>query len=624
MSDLLANLAILLLIVVPVIGGLACLPLRKLPMIGKVVGFTAAVLTASVALLLYQVLSDGPVTVPAGDLSVAGTAIMGLDILLIGAFIYIAWKAKSPLAGSFAAIQLIVLAVLELNLHGEQGAAIYVDQLSVMVAFITSVLGSIICIYAVKYMEHYKDHRRFFAVMLLFLGAMNGAVFSNSLLWLFFFWEVTTLCSYLLIGHTGTVQAKASALTAAVYTLGGGVALIIGIALCYHYFDTTFLDQMPLGSAIGGLSLLPLALMAVAAFTKSAQLPFQKWLLGAMVAPTPVSALLHSATMVNLGVYLLLRLAPNLNGTGYLVGLIGAVGAISFLATAVLAITQSNAKRVLAYSTIGNLGLIVVCVGLDTSLALTAGLLLLIFHAISKALLFLSVGVVKEQLGSEDIDDMEGLRDILPAAAVGIFIGVFMMILPPFGMFASKWVLSEAASSSPAVAVLLVLGFGATMVYYAKWLGGVFTGDSGRTPLGWGKVPRAYLATLGAVSLIGLVATALIGAIVDRLVNPYVSVTFGTTLSAGPLGLESPYGLLPTILLLALAAILVVMMVLPRKGKERSKSVYTCGEGCGVQTGSFYYWSEARVTRVTHGTNMVMAFLLLALVAAPALLEVIG
>ena len=211
-------------------------------------------------------------------------------------------------------------------------------------------------------MEHDARQPRFFAAVLLFLGAMNGAVFSNDMLWLFLFWEVTTLCSFLLIGHTGTEEAKRAARWALLITLGGGLLVITGAVLSFHYYGSTALSDLPV-AGLAGLYLLPLSLIAVAAFTKSAQLPFQNWLLGAMVAPTPVSALLHSATMVNLGVYLLLRLSPSFVAAASLNWIIGMVGGASFLVASLLAITQSNAKRVLACSTMGNLGLMIVCVG---------------------------------------------------------------------------------------------------------------------------------------------------------------------------------------------------------------------------------------------------------------------
>ncbi|MDW5564220.1 MAG: proton-conducting transporter membrane subunit [Methanomassiliicoccus sp.] len=622
MSAAISDMAILLLIAAPALSGLACLLLGRLAWIGKVVILTAAVLISSISYLMYEVVTGGAIAVDHESLPSVSTLMTFLDLALLVSFAYIAWRGRSLLAGMFVAVQAIVLFVVEMGLEHQGGAALVVDQLSVLIAFITSVIGSIICLYAVRYMEHYQEHGRFFAVMLLFLGAMNGAVFANDLLWLFLFWEATTLCSFLLIGHTGTKEAKASALTAAVYTLGGGSALILGIALCWHYYGTTLLDRIPEGGAIGGLALLPLALLAVAAFTKSAQLPFQKWLLGAMVAPTPVSALLHSATMVNLGVYLLLRLAPNLSGTGYLIGLVGLAGATTFLVTAVLAITQSNAKRVLAYSTIGNLGLIVACVGLDTSMALVAGLLLVLFHATSKALLFMSVGVVKEEVGSENIDAMEGLRDSMPGVAVSIFLGIFMMILPPFGMFASKWMLGEAVASSPLVAVLLVAGFGATVVYYAKWLGHLFTGGPGRKAVERGPTDLWYLGALGSTAVIGAVATALIGPILDALVNPYVSTVFDAQVSAGTLGLESPVGLLPLSLLLLLAIGAALLMLLPRKAGKGAE-VYTCGEGSEVRTGTYYFWPESRVVALTHRANLAAVVLLLALIMMPVLGEVI-
>ncbi len=621
MDEMSIGLVILLMVLAPIVAGSVCLILRKLSAIGKVVGITAAMLIVSVLLLSSQILSGGPIARQASDLTSFSTIITVLDIVLILSFIYLAWRVRSVLAGIFAVIQMVVMAAIELNGVGEHGLAIYVDQLSLMMAFITSVIGSIICLYAVRYMAHYKDHGRFFAVMLLFLGAMNGAVFSNSLLWLFFFWEITTLCSYLLIGHTGTEQARRSAITAAKYTLGGGVALILGIMLTIHYFGTIFIDQIPIGTTIGGLALLPLALMAIAAFTKSAQIPFQKWLLGAMVAPTPVSALLHSATMVNLGLYLLLRLSPSLHGTGPLMGMIGLVGVLSFLITAVLAITQSNAKRVLAYSTIGNLGLIVACVGFDSSLSLTAAMLLLLFHAISKALLFMSVGVVRERSGSEDIDDMEGLRDTMPLVAASIMLGVFMMVLPPFGMFASKWLLSESVTSLPFMAIFLVLGFGATLVYYAKWLGRVFTGGTGRGSFHRDETPRTYVLALAATALIGIFATVAIGPILDGLINPYVTKVFDPAMQMGSWSLVTSLGLFPIFALIALAAVMALVTFLPRKTPPEA-NVYTCGENCEVETGTFYYWSETRITKVIGLANIGMSVLLFILVLTPVLQEV--
>ena len=276
------------------------------------------------------------------------------------------------------------------------------------------------------------------------------------------------------------------------------------------------------------MSLLPLSLLAVAAFTKSAQLPFQSWLLGAMVAPTPVSALLHSATMVNLGVYLLLRMSPSIVTATSLNWIIALVGGASFLAASVLAITQSNAKRVLAWSTVGNLGLMTMCVGISTSLAITAAVILLLYHAISKALMFLSVGAVKERIGSEDIESMQGIRTTMPFVSLAIFIGVITIVLPPFGMFASKWLISEAAVTFPFLIFLLAAGFAATFVFYFKWIGTILSAGPGARSVSWkdDPLPRNYKWTLGALMVGAVVLSVLIGPVLRYLIAPFIDRHF--------------------------------------------------------------------------------------------------
>jgi len=214
--------------------------------------------------------------------------------------------------------------------------------------------------------------------------------------------------------------------------------------------------------------LIPLAFLFIAAFTKSAQVPFQGWLLGAMVAPTPVSALLHSSTMVNAGVYLLIRLAPSYQGTS-LSTFLAVYGAMVFLVTSLLAISQNNAKKVLAYSTIANLGLMVLLAGINTPLSIACAALLLVFHAISKALLFLSAGTIEHYIWSRDIEDMEGLSSKLPVLAGIMIAGIFSMIAAPFGVIIAKWGALESASGintwSALVLVMLVIGSSATTVF---------------------------------------------------------------------------------------------------------------------------------------------------------------
>ena len=268
---------------------------------------------------------------------------------------------------------------------------LYVDKLSLTMVLIVGVIGSLIVLYSVGYMRNYhkqhaeiKDRRpMFYFVVFVFLSAMFGLVTSNNLQWMYFFWEVTTLCSFLLIGYTGTEEAKRNSERALGMNLLGGlgfVGAILYTGLTMHSVDLRHILQMGLS---GWDIMIPVMLLAFAGMVKSAQLPFSSWLLGAMVAPTPTSALLHSSTMVKAGVFLLLRLAPVLSGkpAGTMVIL---VGGITFLVGSIVSITHSDAKKVLAYSTVANLGLVVACAGVGTSEAVWAGFLLMIFHAVAK------------------------------------------------------------------------------------------------------------------------------------------------------------------------------------------------------------------------------------------------
>src|SRR5208337_3276041 len=266
----------------------------------------------------------------------------------------------------FAATQIIPIAYFEfvMKAHMDLRPAFVVDHLAIVMTLIISIIGSLICIYAIRYMRDHEQHAhvdksrqsRFLFWLVLFLGAMNGLVFANNLFWLYFFWEVTTLCSFMLISHDKTQIALENAARALWMNSTGGTAFIL--AIIYLYATQGGASALSVQNIIGGgmhsaAMLMPVALLCFTGCTKAAQMPFQSWLLGAMVAPTPVSALLHSSTMVKAGVYLVLRLAPLVAGTkvGMMVAL---VGAVTFVIGSLAAITTSEAKRVLAWSTVAN------------------------------------------------------------------------------------------------------------------------------------------------------------------------------------------------------------------------------------------------------------------------------
>ena len=302
---------------------------------------------------------------------------------------------------------------------------------------IIGIIGSLITVYALGYMKDFQHHhadekdRRpwFFFVMFIFLGAMVGLVTSNNMIWMYFFWEITSLSSFWLIGFTKTKEATNNAFRALIMNLLGGLGFAVGIVILGQVFGTIELSTMlMIGSVYGGVVAIPAAFFAFAGITKAAQMPFNSWLLGAMVAPTPTSALLHSSTMVKAGVFMIIKLAPVLGMSNFAGIMTMMVGGITFLMASFAAISQSNAKRVLAYSTIANLGLIVTCGGIGTAEAVWAGIMLIIFHAVTKSLLFLCVGTAEHNIGSRDIEDMDGLFILVGIICFGSAVTAFYWI----------------------------------------------------------------------------------------------------------------------------------------------------------------------------------------------------
>ncbi len=529
------------LILGPLLGGLALCFVKRDRLRGAVVaGVTLAVWCGSVALALQPTPGSlaGGLFERAGSQSVMllAEAAMALYVIWVGI------RSRRALVVGLMLAQAGIMSWLEFGSgsHLPEARAFFVDKFTLIMALINGLIGGGICLYALGYMRGYHrdthpevtDRRPlFFALLFVFMGAMFGLIFANSLLWLFVFWEVTTLCSFLLIGYPRTAEAQRNALLALTMNLAGGVAFATAIAWAHH--RTGVLELQTLIASKQGLALVPAALLCFAGITKSAQLPFSGWLLGAMVAPTPVSALLHSSTMVKAGVYLVLRMAPVIAGTavGYLVAL---VGALTFLVGSLAAITTSDAKKVLAWSTVSNLGLVVLCGGIGTHEAVWAGVLLIVFHAIAKCLLFLCVGVIEHRLGSRDIEAMSGLILNMPRVSVMMQIGMAGMFLAPFGMLISKWaVLKAVVDANPALSVFLVFGSAATLFFWVKWMGKLLEVFRPRE-----KFDEEFDAG-EAVALYGLSgATSLtclfFPLISTQFIEPYVVGVYGVSVSMAP------------------------------------------------------------------------------------------
>jgi len=512
------------------------------------------------------------------------------DFGLMAMFIRMGVRRKSAFILVFAAIQTLILAWVEFGPKRAEMAypPIFIDWLSIVMTLIVSIVGSIVAVYSLPYMREHERHQnlkiskqpQFFRTLLLFLGAMNGMVLSGNLLWIYFFWEITTLCSFCLISHDETEESIRNATRALWMNMLGGVGFITGIALIQ--FKNLPLDSSRLlqlvqtgnEANIVALLILPMACLCFAGFTKAAQMPFQSWLLGAMVAPTPVSALLHSSTMVKAGVYLIIRFAPIFRHTA-LSEMVAIVGAFSFLTGAMLAIGQSNAKKVLAYSTISNLGLIIACAGLNTPLALAAAVMLIVFHAVSKGLLFMATGVVDQTIHSKDIEDMQGLWAKMPLTSLIMVIGILSMLLPPFGVLIAKLAAIESSIQNPLVMAMLVIGSTLTVVFWTKWMGGMLATNPHADGRKRESLPALYVGSLAALASGAVILSLFVKPILENLVLPAVANYYNVAgMETTPTVLNAPW----LMIFLVVALSVLAPTFFNHLRSSQIKPAYLCGE----------------------------------------------
>ncbi|MBO6242521.1 MAG: NADH-quinone oxidoreductase subunit L [Butyrivibrio sp.] len=458
-------------------------PLRSAVII--IGGFT---IMATAVYVAVQVLTSGDTSqfVYLEHTHIPDMIVIAGEIFLMGLVCFLSIKYKKYYAIIFSLVGTIPVLWMDLTGRAVEGNThLRIDTFAAVMYLIVGIVGILICIYASGYMKDYHHHHTdvqdrsnyFLALMFVFLGAMFGLISSDNLGWIYFFWEITSVCSFLMIGYTRTQEAVDNSFRALWMNLLGGCGFAAGLLYCNLNPELMIsnLSQVT-QSSVPAVVIVPVTLFAFAALTKSAQFPFSRWLLGAMVAPTPSSALLHSATMVKIGVYMLIRVAPVMAGT--LTGImITVIGGFTFFAASLLAITVSDGKKVLAYSTISNLGLITACAGTGTTEGVWAAVMLVLFHAVSKSLLFQTVGDIENCMGSRDIEDMHGLIIKLPRLAFIMIIGICGMFMAPFGMLVSKWAALKSFVDSGSVwlVLFLVFGSGSTLFYWAKWLGKICT-----------------------------------------------------------------------------------------------------------------------------------------------------
>ena len=475
---------------------------------------------------------------------------LAIGVVIAACVIAFGYKYKNYLAIALAVIQVVGSVVFDLGFahQAEVRVGLYLDSLSLVMALIIGVIGSGICVYALGYMMDFQKHLdehgeaegltelqradrrpRFFALMFLFLSAMFVIVFSNNMSWMFTGWEVTTLCSFLLIAYTRTDEAVKNAFRQIIMNIAGGIGFLVALFLAVTLAGTLSFERFVLiGLEHPELVTVAVCALAFAGLTKAAQMPFHTWLLGAMVAPTPTSALLHSSTMVKAGVFLLIKLAPLFIVCTIPASMVILVGGFTFMMCSFMAISQTNAKRVLAYSTIANLGLIVACAGVGSPEAIWAAVLLVIFHAAAKSLLFLCVGTAEHHIGSRDIEDMDLLFERMPRLARFMMLGIMCMFIAPFGMLIAKWATLVSFVEANQLILILLLAFGsaATFMFWAKWLGKL-SGIAGNPDNVEMSVHPSEWVAIIIMACIAVVACIALPVVSHAFVEPYIVGVFG-------------------------------------------------------------------------------------------------
>lgn len=448
------------------------------------------------------------------------------------------------------------------------------DGLSLTFALLITGIGTLIVLYAGGYLKGHPDLGRFFSFIFLFMGSMLGLVVSDSFLTLFVFWELTSITSFLLIGFDHQREAsRRAALQALVVTGGGGLLLLAGLLLIWQITGIGSMSELlKAGDVLRASPLYRAALILVlgGAFTKSAQFPFHFWLPNAMEAPTPVSAYLHSATMVKAGVYLLMRLNPVMGGTVAWHTILPVFGAVTLLVGTLLAIRQTDLKLKLAYTTVSSLGLLVLLTGFGTDYAIEAAVLYLVAHSLFKGALFMVAGIVDHETGTRDITRLGGLRSTMPLTfAAALVAAVSMGGLPPaFGFLAKEEIYASLAQASPGAIVLTVIVVAGNALMFAIAFAVAlkpFVGPQTETPRHPHEAPPLLWLGPVVLALLGILSAFFSGPWHGYLSSPMASAVGGK-------GLEISVSLVPHIgLPLALSVVTALIGIVVYRQLDRAR-----------------------------------------------------
>ncbi|MFW2175298.1 monovalent cation/H+ antiporter subunit A [Acinetobacter guillouiae] len=456
-----------------------------------------------------------------------GVTALGAIGVSLSSFILLLTQAKTVLSGQAVLEQWQWLPQIGIDF------SFRLDALSLIFSLLITGIGTLIYIYAYYYLNPKNSLSKLYALLMLFMAAMLGISLSNNLIILLVFWELTSISSFLLVGYWSNYDAAQRGARMALTITGmGGLAMLGGFILIGQIAGTYQIDQLTMMASTiqnSGLFVPALLLILLGAFTKSAQFPFHFWLPNAMAAPTPVSAYLHSATMVKAGIFLVARLLPIFVGSALFHNLVTTIGLLTLCMAAFFAIFKEDLKGLLAYSTISHLGLIMCLLGIGSPLAVAAAVFHIINHATFKAALFMLAGIIDHESGTRDLRKLSGLWQLLPFTATLTMITAASMAGVPLTngfiskeMFFTELLANLSGGYVVLAAIVATLAGLFAVAYSVRLIHGVFfDGDVGRhvpnknahePPMGM-RVPAIILATL--CILVGIIPALLVENIVN-------------------------------------------------------------------------------------------------------------
>ena len=466
----------------------------------------------------------------------------------------------------------------------------HVDNLSVILSIIVSVIGSLICIYTLRYKKDFdknsKDklcNARFFFFIYLLMFAMFIIIFSNSLNNIYVGLEIVTFSSFFLIKYKSTDKAIKSSFKQLSINLVGSLCFLVVLYICTLNLNLISLQEfINKGLTSTHTVDLPLCLLSIVAFIKTAQMPFHSWLLRSVEAPVSASCAFDCFSVVKAGAYLLIRLAPMYYINLYPQIMVLIIGGLTFFICSALAVSETNSERILVYSTISNMGLVTACCGVGTPEAIWAAIFLVIFHSISKTLVFLSVGSAQEKTGGHEVEDMDGLFTKMPRLARFMIIGMMSMFVAPFGMLISKWACLVSFVDSHQIGLIVILAFGSalTFVYWAKWLGKLAGIVNNNKNIENKFYIEEWISLVSCVVLL-LICIICMPMLSVNIIIPYLSDAFSVFENYGKFAVfYSQYvtveNLFISVIFVALICV-VIFTGIGRKGAYKPQSIYLSG-----------------------------------------------